>query len=310
MNAEELRAALGPFDFQVPNRPSELLTGYRRFYGLDFTDLGDITHQVGYFDAGKYRIALQYFTQPEPRGTVFIQHGYYDHLGIYTHPIRHCLQSGYNVIGYDQPGHGLSTGERASIADFGDYQKTFTTCLDRCRDHCPRPWLILGQSMGGAIAMTYLLNNPDSPFIKAILFAPLVHPAGWWIGRWLHALAKHLISRQNRMFAENSHDKEFLRFLREDDFLQARELPMQWVTAMKRWISEFHTLGTNKIDMLVLQGTDDRTVAWRYNMKVVSTKFPNAEIHYLPSAGHQLVNESLPYRVQMFDIMDRFLGRD
>ncbi len=309
MNAEDLRSSLTPFDFKRLSPASDLEAGYFRFFGLDFSDLEAIEHCFGCFDAGKYRISQHYYAQPDARGTVFIQHGYYDHVGLYTHPIRYCLSRGYNVIGYDQPGHGLSTGDRASIPDFNDYQMTLTACLEMCRNHCPAPWLILGQSMGGAIAMTHLLSNPDSPFVKAILFAPLVHPAGWAVGQWLHALAKHFVSKQNRVFVKNSHDTEFLRFLREDDFLQARDLPIQWVTALKKWTREFNKLGTNNIDTLVLQGTDDKTVAWRYNMKVIKSKFPNSRVHYLPLAGHQLVNESPPYRTDMFNRIDRFLER-
>ena len=310
MNTEDLRAALDPFDFDLLNRADSLVTDYFRFYGLDFPDLADVSHQFGYFDAGDYRISLHYYAQDRPRGTVFIQHGYYDHIGIYTHPIRYCLTRGYNVIAYDQPGHGLSTGARATIPDFDDYQATLTACLDLCRDQCPAPWLVLGQSMGGAITMTHLLTNPASPFVKAILFAPLVRPAGWRVGQWLHALGKYFISGQNRKFVKNSHDKEFLRFLREDDFLQARDLPMQWVTALKHWINEFQQLGTNDIDMLILQGTNDQTVDWKYNMKIVNAKFPNSRIHFLPSGGHQLVNESVSYRTEIFDHIDHFLDGD
>jgi lysophospholipase len=312
LDAGELRAALKPFNFDGTASEDDRLSAYLHFYGLDFENPGDIVHRMGYLNVGEYRIAMQFFSRPEAQipkqGTAFVLHGYYDHAGIYGHPIRHLLQVGYDVVVYDQPGHGLSTGARATIRDFEDYQHTLATCITACRGHCAEPWLIVGQSMGGAIAMTHLIRNADSPFQKAILFAPLIKPTGWKLGKWLHVLGRLLVKEQKRVFAKNSQDKEFLRFLKEEDFLQPRTLPMQWVTALKKWIGEFEGLGKCDTPCLVLQGTDDQTVAWRENMKELGTRFPNSTIHYLPAAGHQLVNESEHYRNRMFAIIDDYLG--
>jgi alpha-beta hydrolase superfamily lysophospholipase len=84
-------------------------------------------------------------------------HGYYDHAGLYRHLIRHLIDRGLAVLAFDLPGHGLSSGAPATIESFDEYVDAFDACLLALEDHMPPPWLLLGQSTGGAIAMEWLL---------------------------------------------------------------------------------------------------------------------------------------------------------
>lgn len=307
MNFSKLSKAIGQFSFSGTLATNNLAEEYFRFYGIDFENQLDLRHCFGRFKADQYDLALHFFAPENPRGTVFLLHGYYDHVGIYQHPIRYFLQRGYAVVAYDQPGHGLSTGERASIQSFAQYQSALSACIKLCDGNCPAPWYLVAQSMGGAIAMTHLLSDPNTLFRKTVLFAPLVHPVGWKLGRWVHAVGKHIIKQQQRIFVTNSHDEEFLRFLREDDGLQPVAMPMVWVTALKEWIGQFHDLPSSNCETLIIQGTDDSTLDWRYNLGVIAQKFPNSRIRYISGGRHQLVNESQPLRNELFSEIDGFI---
>jgi|TARA_Y100000310_G_scaffold262094_1_gene271685 lysophospholipase len=303
----QLRRDLKPFSFQDSHN-SDLAKGYFRYYGIDFEDRSDVQHCFGRLKCRDFDIALHYFHPADPRGTVFIMHGYFDHVGIYAHLIEYFLQRKYAVVSYDQPGHGLSSGERVDIDNFGQYVEVLECCLESGQSDCAKPFHIVGQSMAGTVIMTYLLRNTfspeDCPFDNIVLLAPLVHPSGWRIGKWLHAIGKYLLRQRKRSFSVNSHDPEFLEFLSKRDSLQSTVLPLRWVTALKDWIGEFNELPTSALRVTVIQGTEDRTVDWKYNMKVVSEKFPNLTIHYLSGARHHLVNESEPYRKKMFAFID------
>ena len=82
---------------------------------------------------------------------------------------------------------------------------------------------------------------------------------------------------------------------------------MQWVAALKEWIRQFHELPPGNCEVLIIQGTDDNTVDWHYNLNVIAQKFPNSSVHYIPDGGHQLVNESKPLRNEMFGEIDHFI---
>ena len=308
LDLQQLKRELGPFSFRDDAGNSDLAMRYFRYYGIDFENRFDVRHRFGYLQDGGFNIALHHFCPDNPRGTVFILHGYYDHVGIYAHPIEYFLAANYAVVCYDQPGHGLSTGERVSIDSFDQYVAVLANCLSFCDSHCPGPWHIVGQSMAGAVIMTYLLVNrytmENCPFERIVLLAPLVHPNGWRIGKWMHALGKFIIKQQNRVFVTNSHDQHFLTFLRNNDSLQSTILPMRWVTALKAWLREFSLLPTSSLGIVVIQGTDDQTVDWSYNMEIVRDKFPGVTIHYLAGGRHQLVNESEPFRKSVTELLD------
>lgn len=96
---------------------------YQRFYGL--TGLGGenvVRSWLGRLDVEGYEIVGQVWLPESPVATLFLFHGFYDHMGLYRHVIEWALNQGFAVISCDLPGHGLSSGSRASINDFAEYQ--------------------------------------------------------------------------------------------------------------------------------------------------------------------------------------------
>ena len=292
---------------------------YLNFYNLDMQKLYPaVKHKLSVFEAAGERLVAQSFksganspelvNSPEPiniLGIAIIVHGYYDHVGLYGHLIRYCLEQNLDVYCFDLPGHGLSTGPRASIDSFQNYQ----TALDEfIAQICPaqaQQRCLFGQSMGGAIIMDHLLSNfagqNTSPYTKVALFAPLVRPAAWPINKWVFALLRHFTREQKRSFAKNSHDVDFLEFVKNDP-LQASVLPIAWVAAMADWVVRFVDLAPCELEVLVLQGTHDSTVDWKYDLGIIREKFA-PKILSLDAARHHLVNESEPYRQKMFDFI-------
>ena len=270
--------------------------------GLD-AEYADLRQHMGYLGTPDHEIAVQCWQPSAPRGTVVIVHGYFDHVGLYGHLIRHLLDQRLAVLGFDLPGHGLSTGEPATIDTFDHYVSALDVCLGSVFEHLPEPWHVAGQSTGGAIAMQWLMGHghtkATSPLQKVVLLAPLVRPYGWWFNRFVYLAAKRFVSERPRKFASNSEDPEFLRFLRDHDPLQSRVLPVQWVASMVAWKQRFLRYDPCDIQPLVVQGKQDRTVDWRYNLRIIGRLF-RPRIVLLPPARHQLVNESAEIRAQVF----------
>lgn len=111
-----------------------------------------------------------------------------------------------------------------------------------------------------------------------------------------------------RRFHENSTDAEFAAFLREQDPLQPEHLSVNWVSAMRRWMPELLALPPSDVPTLILQGEQDLTVDWEWNLSVLAQKFPQARIHRHPEARHHLVNEAEPIRQALFTALDDFIG--
>jgi len=303
-----LREQLKLLALDQPALLSPAEDAYLRHYGIHFTEqYAGMRHWFGAVNAEPHRIAAHLWVPEHARGTAVVIHGYYDHSGLYGNLLRHLLDRGLAVLAFDLPGHGLSTGPAATIETFDHYVAAFDACIAAVGAHLPKPWVLLGQSTGGAVAMEWLLarghTRQTSPFTRVVLLAPLVRPFQWGRNNLKYQIARWFVTERPRVFMDNAENPEFLQFLRERDPLQARILPVQWVTAMVRWRRRFERYRPSGIRVLVIQGHADETVDWRYNMKVVSRLF-DARIFYIPEARHHLVNESAAIRARIFQAID------
>ena len=148
-------------------------------------------------------MAGQAWLPEQPSATLFLLHGYYDHMGLYRHVIEWALRQGFAVISCDLPGHGLSSGERASINDFAVYQQVLQALFEQARAlQLPRPWHLCGQSTGGAIAVDHLLyQGAHSPVDgQVILLAPLVRPCAWRWSKFSYRVLRHFVNGIERRF--------------------------------------------------------------------------------------------------------------
>jgi lysophospholipase len=147
------------------------------------------------------------------------------------------------------------------------------------------------------------VTRDNNPFASVVLLAPLVRPYRWSLNRMVYGLVRPFVAERPRAFRSNAENPEFLEFLRDRDPLQARILPVQWVTAMVAWRKRFESYRPTDIAPLVIQGQADTTVDWRYNLKVIGRLF-RPRIFYVPQARHHLVNESPEIRAQIFKAID------
>lgn len=314
-----VKSGLQEIEFGSSQEYSDVEQRYLDHYDLNFAKLpGDhftaLKHNYGYFDTSSHRIACHYFSPPEDRivGTVFVLHGYYDHSGLYTKLINYFLEKNRAVIIYDLPGHGLSSGASAAIASFMEYQEVLVKCLTTASSaKIPQPWSIIAQSTGSAILMNYLVSVPLSRqphFEKIVLLAPLIRPKNWRRASLLHWFLSPFLKKTRRMFAENSSDKDFLHFIAHSDPMQARYLPSRWVTALKSWLKEFENYPPVSTRVEVIQGSNDMTVEWKYNLAKIEKLFPNSTSYIIHGAQHQLVNESKQIREKIYSILDKIFS--
>lgn len=308
-DAERLHRQVPKFDVAAAPAAGDAVRDYFRFYGIDFEErIPGLVHHFGHFSSGKYEIVTHYFALPEPRGTCFVFHGYFDHVGLFRHVIEYCLRRRFNVVAYDLPGHGLSTGERGAIGAFTEYGAVLRDCLKLFGPIAPHPWHAIAQSTGAAIVMDHVLLEEAPGFDKVVLLGPLVRAAEWLWVKTAYWLGHKFLQRVTRRFGVNSNDKAFLDFIEHTDPLQDHHISVRWVDALLRWERRFDHLPTNDQSVLIIQGQRDTTVDWRHNIPTIRAKFTRAKYLPLQEAYHHLANESAPLREKIFAAIDLYLG--
>ena len=108
--------------------------------------------------------ALSLYRWPLPdtklKATVLLVHGLGEHAGRYNHLAFALHQAGYAVIGYDQIGHGLSTGIRGDIEQPQQLVQDLRSVVLHMRPE-NSALVLLGHSMGGLVVARAIAEYPE-----------------------------------------------------------------------------------------------------------------------------------------------------
>ncbi len=107
------------------------------------------------------------------RGVVIIVHGLGEHAGRYDHIARRLNHWRFAVRGYDQYGHGESGGPRGGLSSDDRLLDDLADIVDSTRQRMKKgtPLILLGHSMGGAVAALFVARNVR-PVDSLILSSP------------------------------------------------------------------------------------------------------------------------------------------
>ena len=287
---------------------SSVVKNYWKFYGINFSEtMAGISQTIGFVESEKFDVCCQVFTPEKSVATCFVVHGYLDHTGLYGHLIKKLLELSYTVVTIDLPGHGLSSGKRADIDTFFSYEEALQSVLNQCGT-LPRPWHGIGQSTGCSVLLLSLIRSPVNNFSKTVLFAPLVRPNYWIKGKLLQPIVSLFRDEWPRYFSPNSHDSNFLSFVKNKDSFQSRVLPFGWLKSMRQWVAWILKQKRIEACMLVLQGGEDATVDGEFNVKALEKRVTDIRVSHHTEARHHLVNESEEIRELLFTELERFLS--
>lgn len=129
--------------------------------------------------AGGLRLRLGFWHPKEPaRGTVFVSPGRAEPIEKYYEVVADLLERRFCVVVHDWRGQGLSArllpdrlkGHARSEDEFlDDYQRL----LDGFEDRAPKPWVMLGHSMGAALNLATLTRGEER-FSAAVFINPML----------------------------------------------------------------------------------------------------------------------------------------
>lgn len=110
--------------------------------------------------ASMYACAWEPAQGAAAKAVVGLVHGMGEHMGRYGHVAEMLAAEGYAVIGFDQRGHGRTEGKRGHAPSYEALLEGVDKLLAEAAAAYPGlPTFLLGHSMGGNVALNYLLRK-------------------------------------------------------------------------------------------------------------------------------------------------------
>lgn len=245
-------------------------------------------------------IALRDWPLPDgaaPRGVVVLVHGLGEHAGRYEALAGRLNGWGYAVRGYDQYGHGESSGARGNlpapmrlIEDLADVLES-----TRLRFGTGAPLIVLGHSLGGLVAASLAVRNAAG--LDALVLSSPAFAAG------LSGLQKVLVATLPRV-APNlavgngldpeflSHDPQVVAAYREDPLVHDRISGRLAAFIAQEGPAIVRQAGEWKVPTLLLYAGADKLVDPQGSRAFAAAAPPGTvTAHCFDSLFHEIFNE-------------------
>jgi alpha-beta hydrolase superfamily lysophospholipase len=244
-----------------------------------------------------------------PSAVVVIIHGLGSHSGLFSNVVEHLCKSGYAAYGFDLRGHGRSQGQRGHINTWSEFRedlKAFLKLIELQHPGCPR--FLLGHSLGGAIALDYVLRFPTSVQGVMTMAPPLgrvgVSRVKLTLGRTLSQVMPRFALNTGFACATNSRKQNVLPTFTPDRFMHSKgsaRLATEFLGAIA-WIQSH--ADDLQVPILILHGGADQ-VALPEGSRVFFEKigFPDKERYEYPQSSHAL-HRDLDYQEILADVED------
>ena len=248
-------------------------------------------------DANMMRFKMHYIDIGQGKPVVMI-HGYSDSTYCWHENVRMLLSTGFRVILMDQPGLGRSSRPQGDyVYSIENQSEEILALLDKLEIE---RFSVVGNSMGGGIALYLSLHHPDrvtstvvispacyqpqSPGLGRFLTIPgATHLAGLLVGRWA---VRHDL--QSVYFDDEQVDEVLV-----DEYCRAFQKPgfMKTVASLSEeyFSAAFHemTESYHELDppLLIIWGEHDRWVPPDFGQRL-QEKVPGSRYELIGECGH------------------------
>ena len=135
---------------------------------------------------GGIRLMGRAWLNESPRALIAVVHGIGEHSGRYSALASDLVRAGYTVVALDLPGHGESPGPRGDMRSWPAVRDQalaamFAAPVGLAGQPEGLPRVVLGHSMGGLMALDYVLAHPRG-IAAGVASAPGLSSAipPWW----------------------------------------------------------------------------------------------------------------------------------
>ncbi len=253
-----------------------------------------------FFKSAGTRLFFRAWEAPAARGTVLVVHGLGEHSGRHARLAARLREAGFATVVFDLRGHGRSEGPRGHLERFAQHVEDLAV-FRRVMEDQGRPGarFLLGHSLGGLIAVHYLLAERPRDLAGVALSSPALAPR-LAVPRAHLAVAKLLIRLPPAVRLPHgirpehlTHDPALAAECARDRLYQRRATPRALLEILGAMAVARAAAPQVTLPLLVLGGEDDPVVspmALRDFVRRAGSSDKHAIVY--PRLYHEVFNET------------------
>lgn len=231
------------------------------------------------------------------KGVVLLIHGLGEHMGRYEQMGAYFASRGLSLWGHDLKGHGHSQGTRGH-ADYTMLLQDVDALLKRVEEEEPGPVFLYGHSMGGNIALNFVLEFPEiarhlqglilsSPWLRLQMKTPALTLA---MSQVLNVVYPQFTRENGLQPSWLSKDPQLCAAYRADPLVHRRISVGLYFAMHKRGQAALKNAGKLGLPTLIMHGTADPITSFSAS-KELAAKVPNAQWKPWPGTRHEPHND-------------------
>jgi len=241
----------------------------------------------------------------EPRASIVLVHGLGEHCARYDHVARTFTAHHFNMIAFDQRGHGRSDGKRGDIPGLNTALYDIDHFLELAQS-AHLPTFLYGHSLGGLEVLFYTLKRqPEVAGVictsPALAIGAPVPPFKVFLARALSRIAPGLQMNNGLDVNNLSHNQEVIKAYTSDPLvtpLISARLGLDLIQTGPWVMSQAERF---PVPLLLMQGTEDHLVSPQAT-RLFAEKVPPHLLTFRewPGLYHELHNEPQQEEVLAF----------
>jgi alpha-beta hydrolase superfamily lysophospholipase len=232
-----------------------------------------------------------------PKAVVLLLHGLGEHIVRYADVAEALVRARFVVTGFDLRGHGRSGGRRGHTSSYAVLLDDIDALLARVRSDYPRsPIFLYGHSLGGALAINYVLRR--SPTIKGVIAtAPwlraVVQAPAWkvLVARVVEPILPIYTQKWRQGPTDLSRDAAVMTAAQHDplmhDFITAR----MYRGATEAGEYALEHAAEFPLPLLLMHGTEDKLTSWQASSEFAQRVGRRCTFRLWEGWYHELHNE-------------------
>jgi alpha-beta hydrolase superfamily lysophospholipase len=225
-----------------------------------------------------------------PKAHIVLVHGIAEHCGRYERTGSLLADAGFFVRSFDLIGFGGSGGARGDIEDWSRYHDQIQRHMEWAREQ-GGPLVLMGHSMGGNLALGYVLSGRPKPDLL-VLSAPALGGGAAWqraVAPVAARIAPGLAIPNSLKGEQLSRDPEVGERYFADPLVYAKSTTRLGALLFEAMDELNRTVAELDVPTLVLHGSADTIVPPAST--AILGELPDVERRLLPNLRHEILNE-------------------